>query len=285
MLKATREAKTHTSWTNNNKPYEDAVASFIRSLLLPDEAGKNQFLADVQALVARIARPGFWNSIARTLVQFTVPGTPDLYQGDELWNFALVDPDNRRPVDYETRQILLDEVVTGIEGNDDSRREYIGSLVDSPEDGRIKLHVVRSALAARREHPDLFSRGQYIPLFAEGPAKDHLLAFARVGCTQDVSSSSASPSTDDRCHTAAIVVVPRLTTTLVSEPALAPFGGAAWSDTVIQLPDQLSGRTWTCALTREPLRSSTDGQLPMSEVLRSFPAALLLGGDHTIGGQ
>jgi (1->4)-alpha-D-glucan 1-alpha-D-glucosylmutase len=280
MLKATREAKTHTSWTNKNQPYEDAVASFIRSLLLPDEAGNTQFLADVQNLVVRVARPGFWNSIARTLVQFTAPGTPDLYQGDELWNFALVDPDNRRPVDYETRQILLDEVITGIEGDDDSRRELLRSLVESPEDGRIKLHVVRSALAARREHPDLFSHGQYIPLLADGPAKDHLFAFARLGHSQEISSDAASISTNDRSQHAAIVVVPRLTTTLVSEPALAPLGAAAWSETVLHLPDQLRDRIWTCAMTREPLPSIPADTLAVSDALRSFPVALLLSGDR-----
>jgi (1->4)-alpha-D-glucan 1-alpha-D-glucosylmutase len=276
MLKAVREAKTHTSWTNNNQPYEDAVASFIRSLFMPDGVGDSRFLADVQNLVARIARPGFWNSIARTLVQFTAPGTPDLYQGDELWNFALVDPDNRRPVDYETRQILLDEIITGVEADDDARRVLIRNLVKSPEDGCIKLHVVRSALAARREHPELFSCGQYIPLAADGPAKNHLFAFARVAHKQVNSSASSSPATNDQPPHAAIVVVPRLTTTLVSESALAPLGAEAWSDTVIQLPDQLSDRKWTCALTREQLQSSADGKLSVPDALRSFPVALLL---------
>ena len=88
-------------------------------------------------------------------IQFTAPGTPDLYQGDELWNFALVDPDNRRPVDYEKRKQLLDEVIMGVEGDDESRRDFLRNLVESPEDGRIKLHVIRGSLAARRNHPRL----------------------------------------------------------------------------------------------------------------------------------
>lgn len=280
MLKAVREAKTHTSWTNNNQPYEDAVVSFVRSLFLPDGASDAPFLVDAQDLVARIARPGFWNSIARTLVQYTAPGTPDLYQGDELWNFALVDPDNRRPVDYETRQILLDEVIMGIEGGDVGRKEFIRNLVESPEDGRIKLHVIHSALAARREYPELFAGGQYLRLTAEGAAKDHLLAFARIGSVHDVSSTASSLSNGDRLEHAAIVVVPRLTTKLVSNAAPAPLGAAAWSDTVIHLPDQLRTRKWTCAMTREPLRSSADGKLSVSDALASFPVALLLSGDR-----
>ena len=121
-LKAAREAKTCTSWTNRNRPYEEALVSFVRSVFLSDGDGGSPFLSDVQQFVARIARPGFWNSLSRCLIQFTAPGTPDLYQGDELWNFALVDPDNRRPVDFERRQLLLDEVITGIEAPAESRR-------------------------------------------------------------------------------------------------------------------------------------------------------------------
>jgi maltooligosyltrehalose synthase len=113
-------------------------------------------------------------------------------------------------------------------------------------------------------------------LAADGPAKNHLFAFARVAHKQVNSSASSSPATNDQPPHAAIVVVPRLTTTLVSESALAPLGAEAWSDTVIQLPDQLSDRKWTCALTREQLQSSADGKLSVPDALRSFPVALLL---------
>jgi (1->4)-alpha-D-glucan 1-alpha-D-glucosylmutase len=180
MIKAAREAKTYTSWINEDREYEDALVAFVRSLFLSADNRGSSFPAEVQRLAARVARPGFWNSLSRTMIQFTAPGTPDLYQGDELWNFALVDPDNRRPVDYERRRQLLDDVITGLEAADEPRREFLRNLAAAPEDGRIKLHVIRCALAARRDHARLFASGQYLPLTAEGPACKHLVAFARV---------------------------------------------------------------------------------------------------------
>ncbi len=272
MLKAAREAKTHTSWTSQNLAYEDALVAFVRSLFLSADSG-SPFLSDVQHLVARIARPGFWNSLSRTLIQFTAPGTPDLYQGDELWNFALVDPDNRRPVDYESRKQLLNEVITGCEGPDEPRREFLRSLVENPEDGRIKLHVIRCALAARRDHPQLFAASRYLALQAGGPARDHVLAFARSA----EASSTPSPGGDSSAE-AAVGVVPRLTATLVAHPADAPLGEAVWSGTEIQLPELLQNRRWTCALTREPLDADAGRSLAVGRILRSFPVALLVSG-------
>jgi (1->4)-alpha-D-glucan 1-alpha-D-glucosylmutase len=265
MLKAIREAKTHTSWTNNNPPYEDAVLSFVRHCLqLPDGNHSTPFLSDVQNLVARICRPGFWNSLSRTLIQFTAPGTPDLYQGDELWNFALVDPDNRRPVDYEKRKQLLDEVIMGMEAEEPSRREFVRQLVAAPEDGRVKLHVIRCALAARANHPALFAAGDYRPLAADGPARDHLVAFART----------ASPG-NGAAEQAMIVIVPRLTASLVAASD-APVGEDIWSGTTVALPEPLQNRNWTCLLTRQPLSAGGTPSLDLSQALQSFPAALLV---------
>ncbi len=252
------------------------MLSFVRKLLRDDGNGTVPFLSDVQSLVSRIARPGFWNSLSRTLIQFTAPGTPDLYQGDELWNFALVDPDNRRPVDYDLRQKLLDEVITAIEGPPASRQDFIRDLVRSSEDGRIKLYVIHRALAARREHPELFTAGHYLPLTAGGAAKDHILAFARMESSLASSAAAASSATTGRAGYAAIIVAPRLTTTLFSAPSNAPVGDTVWSDTGIQLPDQLKDRTWKCAFTGEQVHSPADGSLPVSKVLPSFPAALLV---------
>lgn len=275
MLKAIREAKTNTSWTNNNKPYEEAVLSFVRKLLDHNSDGGTSFLSDVQNLVARIVRPGFWNSLSRTLIQFTSPGTPDVYQGDELWNFALVDPDNRRPVDYEQRQRLLDEVITGVENQDDTRPEFIRAMVESPEDGRIKLHLIHSALTARREHSSLFASGQYLPLAAEGSAEDHVVAFARIKNTEDQQALDGLHNKTSKVEPAAIVVIPRLTVSLLSGPAYAPIGEAAWSDTFLRLPEQLRNRSWSCLLTRALLSSSGGDKLSLAKILQSFPAALL----------
>jgi len=267
MLKAVREAKIRTSWTNNNQQYEDAVLAFVRSSLLHDGNSGTPLLSDVQNLVARISRPGFWNSLSRTLIQFTAPGTPDLYQGDELWNFTLVDPDNRRPVDYEKRKQLLDEVIVGIEGSGKSRRVFLRSLVEGPEDGRIKLLVIRGSLSARSGHPRLFTASQYLPLTTDGSAGDSLLAFARAPFPDDGPGDGA-----------AIVVVPRLTATLVSA-ADAPVGEEVWSDTVIHLPERLRNRSWTCALTREHLPTTSGRSVSVGQVLRLLPVALLVSAD------
>ncbi len=267
-MKAVREAKTRTSWTNQNQDYEEALVSFLRGLFHLDHQGQSTFLTEVQALVAQIARPGFWNSLSRTLVQFTAPGTPDLYQGDELWNFAMVDPDNRRPVDYEARQKLLDDVIRHVEEPDESRRAFLESLVQSPEDGRIKLHVIHAALAVRHSCPHLFAGGQYVPLLAEGAAKQHLIAFARLG---RISAEGEAPDA------AAVIIVPRLTTSLTSRSAAAPVGEAVWSDTILRLPEPLRNRVWKCALTGASLPPADEGVLRAAQALEFFPAGLLIG--------
>lgn len=266
MLKAVREAKAYTSWTQNDSAYENALAEFVRGVLTSDEGG-SPFLADVQKLVARICRPGFWNSISRTLIQFTSPGMPDLYQGDELWNFALVDPDNRRPVDYASRQALLQDVVNGIDADTESRRAFLRDMVASPEDGRVKLHAIRSALTARREFPALFARGTYVPLSTAGALGDHLFAFARLG-----SESSGSSNAGE----AALVVVPRLTAALTADGSGQPIGGEVWGDTVVEIPASLRGRSWKCVLTGEQFAASDAPSLSVAELLASFPAALLV---------
>lgn len=273
MLKAVREAKSQTSWTNNNQAYEDAVLSFVRSLMLHHNDAALPFLSDMQNLVARIVRPGFWNSLARTLLQFTAPGTPDLYQGDELWNFALVDPDNRRPVDYDTRQELLDDVILKIESPTERRRQFIRDLVSRPEDGRIKLHVIHTALAARREYTHLFTSADYLPLETTGSAKEHIFAFAKVAGGQPSSAGADRATGADR---AAVVVLPRWTTNLISGPTSAPIGETVWSDTVVRLPDALRNRNWRCAMTRETIGPSADGDLRVAEILNAFPVACLI---------
>jgi len=258
MLKAVREAKTRTSWVRGNSEYEDALIAFIRSLFLM-ENNDTSFLQDVHHFVCRIARPGFWNSLSRTLVQLTAPGTPDIYQGDELWNFVLVDPDNRQPVDFACRQRLLDEAVTKMESTRDIRHEYLTQLLQHAEDGRIKLHVIRTVLNTRREYPHVFASGRYLPLQVHGAHREHLVAFARA--------------TNDR---AIIVVAPRLTTGLVEHAADAPCGATVWADTSIELPAHLQNHNWVSLLTREELPASASPTLNAADALNHFPAGLLL---------
>jgi len=165
--KAAREAKRRTSWTEPDPAYDEALAAFVKSLYC-DEA----FVGELEALVEEIREPGRVNSLAQKLLQLTTPGVPDLYQGSELWDLSLVDPDNRRPVDYALRRRLLEEL-------SDLDPEQIWARVD---EGLPKLWIVSRALASRAERPEAFGpRGAYEPLDASGSAADHVVAFVRGG--------------------------------------------------------------------------------------------------------
>src|SRR5690242_20386419 len=160
MLKAVREAKQRTAWLEPDAEYESALAGHLSAALDPVRSG--EFLADLSAFAGSIALAGWCNAVARTVVQLTSPGVPDLYQGDELWNLALVDPDNRRPVDFEPRRTALDEVTHRFASGD--RAGFLESLVATPADGLLKLHVIHRLLHARRERPELFVGGGYEPV-------------------------------------------------------------------------------------------------------------------------
>ncbi|HLV66113.1 MAG TPA: malto-oligosyltrehalose synthase [Polyangiaceae bacterium] len=167
MLKAARESKRHTSWTRMDETYERALVEFVERTL-----DDREFVSDVEQFAARIIPPGRVNSLAHKLVQLTVPGVPDLYQGSELWNLSLVDPDNRRPVDYDVRRRLLAE----LEGMSPD------TVLARADEGLPKLHVVREALQLRRRRPEAFGPdGDYEPLFATGERRDHVIAFVRGG--------------------------------------------------------------------------------------------------------
>jgi (1->4)-alpha-D-glucan 1-alpha-D-glucosylmutase len=166
MVKAVREAKEQTTWTQQNKEFEDALQAFITSILKSRE-----FLADVEVLVGRIDHAGHINSLAQTLLHYTAPGVPDTYQGGELWDYRLVDPDNRTPVDYQLRQNMLNALKAGMPV------EQIMKLEDA---GMPKLWVVHTALKLRRDHPEWFgAEAAYEPLPANGPKAAHAVAFLR----------------------------------------------------------------------------------------------------------
>jgi (1->4)-alpha-D-glucan 1-alpha-D-glucosylmutase len=166
MEKATREAKRETSWTQPNKEFDEALRTFIEMILESPE-----FVAELESFVGRVLQGGRINSLTQTLLKFTAPGVPDTYQGSELWDLSLVDPDNRRPVDYELRRKMLSELESGMEIEEIMRR------MDS---GMPKLHVVNKALRLRREHPEWFgAEAAYTPLAVDGPKSDHLIAYLR----------------------------------------------------------------------------------------------------------
>ena len=245
-LKAAREAKVHTGWVDPDEAWEAGVTRFVNALF--DDAAMVQ---DVTEVAGRIGRPGVWNAMARTLVHCTAPGVPDLYQGDELWNFALVDPDNRRPVDFAARARLLDDLET----RDADRAALAAELAAWPEDDRSKLHVIRVALAARRRHPDLFA-GAYQPLRAVGAYARHVVAFARLAA-----------------GALAVTVVPRFTLSIAPDGA-APVG-SVWRDTAVLLPP--TGERVVDTVTGRPVSLPADGgPVPMRTLLGTFPVALLV---------
>jgi (1->4)-alpha-D-glucan 1-alpha-D-glucosylmutase len=174
MTKAVREAKVHSTWATPNTAYEDGVIAFVRRAL--DSSSSSAFMSLFVPFADKIARLGADNSVVQATLKFTVPGMPDTYQGTELWDLSLVDPDNRRPVDYERRQQLLQEVIEALQGD---RAGSMRKYREAWRDGRIKLAVTAGLLALRKEWPELFSTGTYTPCAIEGRAADDLCAFIR----------------------------------------------------------------------------------------------------------
>jgi (1->4)-alpha-D-glucan 1-alpha-D-glucosylmutase len=167
LEKATREAKVHTSWTTPQPEYDAAVKSYVERSL-----GDPRFADAVREFVERLLGPGRMNSLAQTLIKLTAPGVPDLYQGTELWSLHLVDPDNRRPVDYQQRRTVVDEL----------ERLSPSAILQRADEGLPKMWVIRQALHLRRRLPEAFGvHGDYVPVYATGPKADHVVAFARAG--------------------------------------------------------------------------------------------------------
>jgi (1->4)-alpha-D-glucan 1-alpha-D-glucosylmutase len=257
MTKALREAKVHTSWINPNQPYEDAVRRFITLIL--DQATSRAFLDDFGDFVARVSRVGVYNALAQQVVKIAAPGVPDFYQGTEFWDLSLVDPDNRRPVDYETRSRLLDELLQASAQAD--RRGFIEELMRTRTDGRIKLYVIMTALRYRRDHARLFLDGAYVPLDTFGLQHRHLCAFARTH--------------EDRT---VVAVVPRLVATLLPDADTLPLGTAVWGDTALGLPPGDHGPPYRNLFTGETVAPITLEGRPLllaSDLFATFPVALL----------
>ncbi len=261
MRKATKEAKVHTSWVNPNEEYDDAVQQFV-ARVLPD-AADDPFLTDLLAFQQRVAFFGYFNSLAQVLLKLTCPGVPDFYQGSELWELSLVDPDNRRPVDYQRRRDMLNELQNRIDAASDDLRPLAAELLANLPDGRIKLYLIYRALHFRREHESLFAHGAYTPLEASGPKRDHVCAFAR--------------SMGDE---AVLVVVPRLVVRLTDGAQNPPMGPEVWETTRLALPPALAGRRWRNVFTGEIVAADDQegaSGLSLAAALGTFPVALLEG--------
>jgi (1->4)-alpha-D-glucan 1-alpha-D-glucosylmutase len=259
MLKALREAKVHTSWVSPNGDYEEYVTRFVTGTL--EKSPSNPFLADFAALNKTVTTCGMYNSLSQTLLRTFSPGVPDLYQGNELWNYSLVDPDNRRSVDFVQRQTMLRSLRKDLTRKRDLRH-LAASLMDSMEDGRIKLFVTWRSLTYRRDHATLFSDGSYIPLVGTGPLMDHVCAFA----WQDASSTL-------------VVVAPRLCAKLTANASALPVGTSAWGDSKVVLPARLGGIAYTNIFTGESVRAvrgKRRSSLPLARIFSLFPVAALV---------
>ncbi len=258
MLKAVREAKAHTSWINQNAEYEDALVKFIQGLL--QSPHNKAFIEAFMPLQQKVAWFGMLNALSQTVLKFTSPGMPDIYQGTEMWDFSLVDPDNRRPVNYAERQQLHDQVQAVLHQEDalEARSAFSRQLLEDWRTGQIKLFLISATLHYRKQNTDLFQRGDYLPLEVEGAHADHVIAFARV--------------LKDKAY---ITVAPRLACTLMRQEMELPVAEAVWKDTRIKLPSSWAFGMLRNVYTGEAHTTEAGGSLPVSVVLSALPVALL----------
>lgn len=262
--KAAREAKLDTSWTAPDEEYEAAVTRYIHAILNPSRSPT--LLRTISAFVERITVPGIINSLAQKLLTLTVPGVPDLYQGTDGWDYSLVDPDNRRAVDFAARDAELEAILRG---------DYHSISQDriTWRTGRVKQAVIARVLALRSERPDLFAGGSYEPLETRGTHADRVVAFLRRWQ-----------------KTAMIVAVPRLPTALLDPATDDPhIPAAAWLDTEIILPEEFvspSPPQYASAIlgpATEEISVASDARDGMrcSELFATFPGAVvILGTEH-----
>ncbi len=243
LIKASREAKLHTTWLRPDEAYEEALTGFARRLL---RKSKDGFLDDFLRLQERIEHYGFINSIAQVTLKATSPGVPDFYRGSEIWDFSLVDPDNRRPVDYALRQSLLDSIE-----NADLRE-----ILNDWRDGRVKLFTTTRLLQLRRRLAKFFEAADYRPLTVRGPRKDNVIAFARRAGNQWQ-----------------ITATPRLVAQLSSSRSL-PLGVKTWRSTTLALP-QGAPQQWRNIFTGEVIETRRS-LLALADVFREFPVAVLV---------
>lgn len=248
MIKAVRESKAITSWIKINQKYEDALVGFIDSVL--EDSTNNKFLSDFLEFQKRIAFYGALNSLSQVILKTTSPGVPDFYQGTELWDFSMVDPDNRRPVDFNKRRELLDAMIR--------EKPSVGEILASWQDGRIKLYVSYKALSLRRKYDELFQEGDYVPLQVEGERHEYVCAFARRYGSRW-----------------ALIAVPRFFTKLGKTEEL-PLGNKIWQDDFVLLPRN-SPRKWDNIFTGENIEIPGGSKaMNLAEVFRTFPIALLV---------
>ena len=270
MQKAIKEAKTHTSWFNQGGAYEDAVARFVETTLRGSAA--RRFLKSFVPFVRRVSAGGMVNSLAQLVLKVASPGVPDFYQGTEFWQLDMADPDNRRPVDFLTRETALAALMPKVEraeepssaavaacGCDPEMEAFVADLLDNWPDARIKMFVMACALRLRRRESALFIEGAYDPLRPEGADGSRVVAFART--------------LDEKTLIAA---VPRVMNQRLPDGHHIPIGAAVWKDTRLFVPESSQAFTFRHVLTGAQLKPADDGSILLADVFRTCPVALLL---------
>jgi (1->4)-alpha-D-glucan 1-alpha-D-glucosylmutase len=250
MTKALREAKLHTSWINVNAPYERGITQFIDLLLQPSSGS---FVSELRRFVGTILMPGICNSLSQVVLKITAPGVPDIYQGTELWDLSLVDPDNRRPVDFSVRRALLAELGARAEAD---LPALCRALMSRPADGGIKLLVTARALRHRRLNRARYDRGDYVALEVDGARARHVVAFART--------LDGKPS---------ITVAGRLLAPMTH--GAPPLGEASWGDTRIKLVATLPQGAYRDALSGAVVRVERTAGLRVADAFANLPVAIL----------
>lgn len=256
MLKAAREAKEHTSWANTNSEYEGALVDFTGGLL--HRSTQNRFMADFEKFANRIARVGVFNSLSQTLLKLMSPGVPDIYQGTELLEFSLVDPDNRRPVDYDCRKELLATIQHHCEAGPNLPAR-VRDLLSKCNGSAASLYLTSKTLTFRRQQPAIFQRGNYIPLRVQGEKSEHAIAFSRQHEGRTI-----------------VIAVPRLYAALMGESYETACEEAIWGNSVLELP-RGGAYCYHNLFTGEclPVKEDERPYLRLAEVFRNFPVALL----------
>jgi (1->4)-alpha-D-glucan 1-alpha-D-glucosylmutase len=259
MVKAASEAKRNTTWTDADPSYKEALAKYVSDVLEGPDAAP--FLNDFLTFQRRVARVGVPHSLALTLLKLLSPGAVDVYQGSDLWDFSMVDPDNRRPVDFSRREQLLHQLKSRLESGE-SRRDVAQSLYQNPEDGAIKLYLLWVGLNHRKANPDLYLKGAYRPGEIVGDLKEHAIAIGRTYQGKNI-----------------LGVAPRLVAGMMGEDgSTPPIGRDIWGDTEISIPEAAPSR-WLNLLTGEVVEVSRMRDrpgLPLAELFSTLPLALLV---------
>jgi (1->4)-alpha-D-glucan 1-alpha-D-glucosylmutase len=251
MKKAVHEAKVHTSWANSDATYNTAIENFVKGSF-----NNATFMEDINQFSQKITSVGRFNSLSQTLLEMTSPGVPDIYQGNELWDYGLVDPDNRRLVDFEERQTLL----RSIQDSAHDPINLVADLLKNPQNGAIKLYLVWRTLNFRREHSELFKEGDYVPVDVIGEKAQHVCCFQRTYGTKNI-----------------IVVAPVLIHGLTKGILRNPMGQDVWQDTSLRVPGAL--KQYRNIFTEEILDSHAENQLTfihLASILNYFPVAVLV---------